>query len=839
MSSKEIKRQKAVLFGSRYAGKRRTFRVIGHDGVGEMAQQSKTSNVVGASLARAGGATKSWWWALAAAQRRSFCAVTTGLLALVMLIGLLPSAQGSWVAVLGVPVIWLCGWGAALALLGVLAFAIAVVAEAVMHRAFVRAGWLWCAAAALFLLLTESRLIFGSPLGGVAGALGAFVLRRIPATAAQLIVVGGFLIDAFVAFRVSWHEVRQVGRWVTRRPPERSPLIPPLTSAAPVTPVEAETPAMASHTLPPNQPFSQRGTPSQAQALPAYEGIERIYVSSLLLDLGGDGALEALRVPAYLRHGPLATNRPGPTGPQPPDETILRPKMPPLSTAPGVTPARAEFTLPPLPLRRPVATESQTPPDADPMKEIAEILNFDRSHRGTNVVSAATAGTPVATPPVRMPRSETYPATWALPPLSLLNRPPESRATAAQEHALQLAGVIERTLKSFGVEAEVRRSDISVGPTIIRFGIRPLERTRTDERGRALVDGSGSPITVRTRVSRIMNLKDDLALVLEVKTLRMEAPVPERPYIGVEIPNSFGHTVSVREILESEEFGELAARSKLAVVLGRDVAGRVRVGDLARFPHVLVAGATGAGKSVCLNAIVSSLIAQATPAQVRLIMIDPKMVELMMYDGIPHLLAPVITDPRMVVGVLDAAIDEMERRYRLFSRLGVRNLDGYERLRTGPQGSSDLEPLPRIVLIIDELADLMMVAADDVERQICRLAQLARAIGIHLVVATQRPSVDVITGLIKANIPTRIAFMTSSAVDSRTILDAVGAEKLLGKGDMLYLASDAAKAERIQGAYVADDEVERLARFWRKQADALGIVPAQWEISVEYDADIS
>ncbi|HKD74072.1 MAG TPA: DNA translocase FtsK, partial [Ktedonobacterales bacterium] len=560
-------------------------------------------------------------------------------------------------------------------------------------------------------------------------------------------------------------------------------------------------------------------------ALPEYEGIERVYVSRHTLDLGDDSAQEALRIPAYLRHGPLATN------PLPLGATLLRPKVPPLPT----TPAPGDFTLPPLALRHSAETQVATSPTADPVAEIAEILRIANGE-SPPVASGEHA---VAIPPIRLPRSEAYPVIWSLPPLSLLNRPPESRATAAQEHATRLASVIERTLKSFGVEAEVRRSDISVGPTIIRFGIRPVERARTDERGRAMVDSSGAPITVRTRVSRIMNLKDDLALVLEVKTLRMEAPVPERPYVGVEIPNSFGRMVSVREILESHEFGEMAAKSKLAVVLGRDVAGHVRVGDLARFPHVLVAGATGAGKSVCLNAMISSLITQATPAQVRLVMIDPKMVELMMYDGIPHLLTPVITDPRRVVGVLDAAIDEMECRYRLFSKLGVRNLDGYDLLRANQQRQGDLEPLPHIVLIVDELADLMMVAADDIERQICRLAQLARATGIHLVVATQRPSVDVITGLIKANIPTRIAFMTSSAVDSRTILDATGAEKLLGKGDMLYLASDAAKAERIQGAYVADDEVERIARFWRKQADALGAVPSQWDISVAYDTDIS
>ncbi|HET8841694.1 MAG TPA: DNA translocase FtsK, partial [Ktedonobacteraceae bacterium] len=381
------------------------------------------------------------------------------------------------------------------------------------------------------------------------------------------------------------------------------------------------------------------------------------------------------------------------------------------------------------------------------------------------------------------------------------------------------------TLRSFRVEAEVRPEDISIGPTVIRFGIRPTgtPMMKEDEKGRMVPvkDAAGSIVyEKRTRVSRIMALQNDLALVLESKTIRMEAPVPGRPYVGVEIPNKNSRLVTLREILESKEYQAGKTKSKLTIALGKDVAGAVRIGDLAKMPHLLIAGATGAGKSVCINAIIASIITQASPEDVRMLMVDPKMVELSMYNGIPHLLSPVVTEVDKVVGLLKVAITEMERRYRLFSQLGVRNLDGYRRLRSEKLAQRDetLKNLPAIVIIIDELADLMMAAPEEVEGLICRLAQLARATGIHLVVATQRPSVDVITGLIKANIPTRISFMVSSAVDSRTIIDMGGAERLLGRGDMLYLPADAGKPERIQGAFVADEEAEQLVLYWRKQA---------------------
>ncbi|HET9922179.1 MAG TPA: DNA translocase FtsK, partial [Ktedonobacteraceae bacterium] len=388
-----------------------------------------------------------------------------------------------------------------------------------------------------------------------------------------------------------------------------------------------------------------------------------------------------------------------------------------------------------------------------------------------------------------------------------------------------LAKVIQDTLRSFRVDAEVRPEDISIGPTVIRFGIRPTGKPemKQDAQGRLapVRDAAGAIVyETRTRVSRIMALQNDLALVLEAKSIRMEAPVPGRPYVGVEIPNKNSRLVTLREVLESKEYQTARNKSKLAMALGKDVAGAVRVGDLARMPHLLIAGATGAGKSVAINTIIASIVTQATPDDVRLLMVDPKMVELSMYNGIPHLLSPVVTEVEKVVPLLKNGITEMERRYRLFSQLGVRNLDGYRKLRAErlAKGDSSLKNLPAIVIIIDELADLMMVAPEEVEGMICRLAQLARATGIHLVIATQRPSVDVITGLIKANIPTRISFMVSSAVDSRTIIDMGGAERLLGRGDMLYLPADAGRPERIQGSFLADEEAERLVLYWREQA---------------------
>jgi DNA segregation ATPase FtsK/SpoIIIE, S-DNA-T family len=314
------------------------------------------------------------------------------------------------------------------------------------------------------------------------------------------------------------------------------------------------------------------------------------------------------------------------------------------------------------------------------------------------------------------------------------------------------------------------------------------------------------------KLSRIEGLADNLALALSSRSIRIEAPIPGEPYVGVEIPNAAFDLVTLKEVLASRNFAEMSGRSKLAFALGQDVAGQPFSADLSRMPHLLIAGATGSGKSVCVNAIITSLLSNATPAEVKLILIDPKRVELAQYKGLPHLLTEVIVEPEKAVNALKWTVGTMESRYGEFAARGVRNIAGYnEALRAG-------EPrMPYIVIVIDELADLMMVSAYEVEATITRIAQLARATGIHLVVATQRPSVQVITGLIKANIPSRIAFAMTSGIDSRTILDTTGAEDLLGRGDMLYQPIDAPRAVRLQGVLVTDQEIEAVARHWRAQ----------------------
>jgi DNA segregation ATPase FtsK/SpoIIIE, S-DNA-T family len=371
-----------------------------------------------------------------------------------------------------------------------------------------------------------------------------------------------------------------------------------------------------------------------------------------------------------------------------------------------------------------------------------------------------------------------------LPDISRLAYYDDVAPDTANLHAK--ARLIEETLASFKVEAKVR--EINPGPAVTQFALEP---------------GNG------VKVRRITELQSDLALALAAPSIRIEAPIPGFARVGLEIPNAQIATVGLRETLESASFAK--GKQKLPVPLGRDVNGRYVIGDLTRMPHLLIAGATGAGKSVCLNAIISTFLSTRSPDDIKLLMIDPKMVELTGYNGVPHLQAPVVTEMDKVVGALRLTLREMERRYALFSKLGVRNLDGYRMKMADEAGA---EHLPYLVVIIDELADLMMTAPDEVETLLVRLAQMARATGIHLIIATQRPSVDVLTGLIKANIPSRIAFAVSSLTDSRVILDMPGAERLLGSGDMLFLPPDAAKPQRIQGAFIEDRDVQFIVQHW-------------------------
>ena len=387
---------------------------------------------------------------------------------------------------------------------------------------------------------------------------------------------------------------------------------------------------------------------------------------------------------------------------------------------------------------------------------------------------------------------------WQLPMLDeILDKGTELELSQAEIRAR--VRMIEETLASFGVP--VRVVEVNQGPTVTQFGLEPGFVERRDRSGRVR--------RVKVKVSRISALANDLALALAASPIRIEAPVPGRSLVGIEVPNVDLSLVRLRSVVESEAFHD--ADSKLRIALGQDVAGQPVVADLSMMPHLLIAGTTGSGKSVCINSITACLLLNNTPDDLRLIMVDPKMVELTNFNGIPHLLVPVVIEIERVVATLKWVTHEMDRRYRLFSKIGARNIEMHNQLRAA-RGE---DRLPYIVVLIDELADLMMVAPEEVERHICRIAQLARATGIHLVIATQRPSVDVVTGLIKANFPARVSFAVTSQVDSRVILDTGGAEKLLGRGDMLYMASDSSKLIRLQGCFVSAEELQRLVDYWR------------------------
>ena len=388
-------------------------------------------------------------------------------------------------------------------------------------------------------------------------------------------------------------------------------------------------------------------------------------------------------------------------------------------------------------------------------------------------------------------KNEEVPKEYHYPPLKLLKRGDGRSQGDSDAHLRKTAKKLQETLHNFGVNVTI--TNVSCGPTVTRYELQP-------EMG--------------VKVSKIVNLADDIKLNLATPDIRIEAPIPGKAAVGIEVPNKENHAVMLREILQSQEFQ--GAKSKLSFAVGKDIAGKPVVTDIAKMPHLLIAGATGSGKSVCINTLIISILYKASPEEVKLIMIDPKVVELSVYNGIPHLFIPVVTDPKKAAGALNWAVSEMMSRYNTFAEYGVRNLGEYNRKISNmavPEGGTPQKPMPQIVIIVDELADLMMVAPGEVEDAICRLAQLARAAGIHLIIATQRPSVNVITGLIKANMPSRIAFSVSSGVDSRTILDMNGAEKLLGKGDMLFYPQGYQKPARLQGAFVSDEEVSSIVEF--------------------------
>ena len=415
-------------------------------------------------------------------------------------------------------------------------------------------------------------------------------------------------------------------------------------------------------------------------------------------------------------------------------------------------------------------------------KDINSLVAAAMEKPAASEQAAATAPTEEAVP------ADTY--EYQYPPIELFERSHEESDPGAQEELKANAQKLVDTLESFGVRTRVL--DISRGPSVTRYELQPM---------------------AGVKISRITSLADDIALNLAVADVRMEAPIPGKPAVGIEVPNHKKTPVYIRSIFESQSF--LRMTSPLGIALGKDIAGVAQVTDLCKMPHLLIAGSTGSGKSVCVNSIIMSLLFRSSPEDVKLLLIDPKVVELAEYNGIPHLLMPVVTEPRKAAGALGSAVQEMERRYRLFAENNVRDIKSFNKLAAE---QPELEKMPYIAIIIDELADLMMVVGKDVEDSICRIAQKARAAGMHLIVATQRPSVDVITGLIKANIPSRIAFAVSSQVDSRTILDGAGAEKLLGQGDMLFMPVGAPKPTRIQGTFVRDEEISRVLDFIKSSA---------------------
>ncbi len=466
-----------------------------------------------------------------------------------------------------------------------------------------------------------------------------------------------------------------------------------------------------------------------------------------------------------------------PPEPTPPPVTITPP-------SPQIEAERQPVTTPPAPI---------PPAPAQPQLELKQVTEDVWRKYGETPDLIATDG-------------------WLLPPIDILDRSPEVEFSQADN--MQRAKLLEEALASYGVETKVVQ--INAGPTVTQFGVEPgwdrkvKEIKERDREGNIKVRLEEVSKT-RVKVERITSLANDLALALAAPSIRIEAPVPGKSIVGIEVPNTSLTLVTLRGVIETSTFQKVETKSNLALALGKGAGGEAIAADLSRMPHLLIAGATGSGKTVCLNSIICCLLLHSPPTNVQFIMIDPKRVELTPFNNIPHLATPVIVDTDKALSTLRWLNQEMNKRYQKLATTGVRNIEGFNKDRHGD------EKLPYLILIIDELADLMMTGFDEVEHILCRLAQLARATGIHLVVATQRPSVDVVTGLIKANFPTRISFAVTSQVDSRTILDIGGAEKLLGRGDMLFMPTEAAKPKRLQGCYVSDAETERLVSFWESQ----------------------
>ncbi len=469
-------------------------------------------------------------------------------------------------------------------------------------------------------------------------------------------------------------------------------------------------------------------------------------------------------------------------------------------------------------VRGPAGSTGSRADVADPLHDVEEIIYPDEEDDYVDDDEEFSIVEDTEDEEDPMPKEAVTVSQWRPPGTGFLDNAPATVTDGKKEEEARrdVARRIEEALAEHGVDVEVKDEQIKPGPAVTLYGLTPGWKRRS--RGSVLKDEKGKPVEgreeekTRVRVDAIVAREKDMALALSAPSLRIQAPVPGEAVVGIEVPNRNPVLVALRSVLESEEFLSLHRKGGLALGLGQGSGGNPVVADLRRLPHLLIAGATGSGKSVCMNTLILSLACKVSPEKVRMLLIDPKRVELTPYNGLPHLMAPVVVDPEESVRALKGVIGEMNRRYRRMEELGVRNIEGYHR---HPQA---LEPMPYLVIAVDELADLMMTSSHEVEQTLTRLAQLGRATGIHLIVATQRPSVNVVTGLIKANIPSRISFAVVSQVDSRTILDAAGAEKLLGRGDMLFLSGDTLKPQRVQGAFVSDKETETLMEHWREQS---------------------
>ncbi|MFW6056282.1 MAG: DNA translocase FtsK [Chloroflexota bacterium] len=469
----------------------------------------------------------------------------------------------------------------------------------------------------------------------------------------------------------------------------------------------------------------------------------------------------------------------------------------------------------------PALEEKKTEPDVASPDAPRRGFPFGKRESPKTAPAVAAVQTPLAEP-IREPIVTL--GGWQIPPIDILEKPRETELD--KEEVDKRARLIEEALDSYGVEARV--AQINSGPTVTQFGVEPgwvrKYRKVTDENGE---EKQEEVSRTRIRVDKITALSNDLALALAAPSIRIEAPIPGKSMVGIEVPNSAFGSVALRSVIESTTYQKLHAKTRLALALGKGAGGESVAGDLTKMPHLLIAGSTGSGKTVCLDSIICCLLMHNSPDELRLLLVDPKRVELVSFSEIPHLASPVVVDTERAVKVLRWLNAEMDRRYREFAKAKARSIESYNKDR------SPGEAMPYLVLVIDELADLMMTAFDEVEHTLCRLAQLARATGIHLVVATQRPSVDVVTGLIKANFPTRMSFAVTSQVDSRTILDTVGAEKLLGRGDMLYLPNEAGRPKRLQGTFVSDAEMEKLVQFWAAQRRQEGVLISPEELENE------